>query len=68
MMRPLIYWARDRRATLRLTGRSANAVSGQLILNGEAGAFQYDLHTHILTLGEGADRRTIQLNEYGWEI
>lgn len=68
MMRPLIYWARDRRATLRLTGRSAGEVSGQLVMDGEAVAFQFDLRTFVLTLGEGADRRTIQLNEYGWEI
>jgi hypothetical protein len=66
-MRPLIYWARDRRATLRLTGRSANELSGRLTMDGEAVAFEFDLRTHKLTLGEGANRRTIQLNEYGWE-
>lgn len=67
-MRPLIYWARDRHATLRLARRSPNEVSGQMIIDAQTVPFSFDLQTLVLMLGEGEDQRSIQLNEYGWEI
>lgn len=67
-MRPLIFWARDRRATLRLKSRSSTAVSGHVTIDGQSVPFHFDPQTRVLTLGEGESWQTIPLNEYGWEI
>ncbi len=67
-MRPLIYWARDRQATLRLARRSPTEVAGQVVTAAETVSFCFDLRTFVLTLGEGDEQRLVQLNEYGWEI
>lgn len=68
-MKPLILWARNRspRYTLRLLHREGGQVSG-LVRIGEAWLpFHYDDTRRELTLGEGAERRLIRLNEWGWE-
>lgn len=67
-MRPLILWARDHRATLRLASRAPNEVTGQVVIDGRAIPFHFDLHTFELTLDEDEARRCIRLDEYGWEI
>ncbi len=67
-MRPLIFWARDRRATLRLSSRSSTAVSGHITIDAQPAPFHFNPQTLVLTLGEGESLRVIQLNEYGWEI
>ncbi len=67
-MRPLIYWARDHHATLRMGERTPDQVSGQAMIDARAVPFRFDLRTFRLILGEGEDQRSIQLNEYGWEI
>ena len=67
-MRPLILWARDHRATLRLAGRSPSEVTGQMMIDGHAVPFHFDLHSFELTLDEGEQRRCMRLDEYGWEI
>ena len=67
-MGPLVYYCRWQGARLRLRGRDANAVWGQLITRqGDAEvaeAFRFDLLSWELWLGEGGGRR-LRLDEMG---
>ena len=67
-MGPLVYYCRWRGARLRLRGRDAEAVWGQLV-TAEAGqeraeTFRFDLVSWQLWLGESGERR-LQLDEMG---
>jgi hypothetical protein len=69
-MRPLINYCRWQGVTLRLRGRDADSVWGELV--GDPGAddeqlqeFRYELQTRIITLvGQSGERRQ-QLDEMG---
>ena len=67
-MGPLVYYCRWHGARLRLRGRDAESVWGQLITteNGaeRAETFRYDLLSWQLWLGENGERR-LQLDEMG---
>lgn len=68
-MGPLVYYCRWLGAKLRLQGRDEGSVWGQIVMVDEPDArsefFRFDLQTWELTLGEGADRRRLQLDELG---
>lgn len=71
-MKPLVYYCRWQQATLRLRGRDATAVWGELVFNKNgvetAQTFRFDLDTNQITL-EGEDGpKQIQLDEMGVEI
>lgn len=64
--RPLIYWCRWQRAVLRLRGRDADALWGELAYDdGRLETFHYHLPTRRLTHGEGATAVTVTLDEMG---
>ena len=67
-MGPLVYYCRWHGARLRLRGRDAESVWGQLVTteNGaeRAETFRYDLLSWQLWLGENGERR-LQLDEMG---
>lgn len=68
-MGPLVYYCRWRGAKLRLLGRNAEGVWGQLVsTNGEVEtteAFRFDTRTWQLILGEEQGQELIQLDELG---
>jgi hypothetical protein len=71
-MGPLVYYCRWRGAKLRLLGRNAELVWGQLVsTNGEVETtetFRFNTRTWLLTLGEEEAQEIIQLDELGVAI
>lgn len=67
-MKPLVLWCRWHDARLRIHGRSAEVVWGELALPGRVVPFHFHLPTAELTLREGEMARTIRLDEMGVEI
>lgn len=71
-MKALVYYCRWQGAKLRLRGRDETAVWGQLVFPPESGRpaqnFRFNLKTRQLTIGQGADERTLQLDEMGIEV
>lgn len=68
-MKPLVYYCRWHDAKLRLHGRDETAVWGQLVYHdGQVRTtreFKFDLQTWQLTLLNGEESETIQLDEMG---
>lgn len=69
-MKPLVNYCRWQRASLRLRGRDAAAVWGELVYNQggpdeRAQEFHYELATRVITLINGDERRSEQLDEMG---
>jgi len=67
-MKPLVLWCRWHDATLRLFGRDEAAVWGELVFAEKTEPYHFDLQSWELTIGEGADRRTMTLDEMGVEL
>lgn len=67
-MKPLVLWCRWHDARLRIHGRSAEVVWGELALPGRVVPFHFRLPTAELTLREGEMARTIRLDEMGVEL
>ena len=69
-MKSLVYYARWEGAKLRMRGRSETAVWGQLVYTDADGnerlkLFHFDLKSWQITVGEGDDKQTVQLDEMG---
>lgn len=69
-MKPLVNYSRWQRAVLRLRGRDAIAVWGELVYDQggpdeRAQEFRYDLATRVITLINVDERRSEQLDEMG---
>lgn len=67
-MKPLTHWAIHHQQKLRIAGRNASEIWGALAgPDGAVQPFRYTQDTLRLTIGEGDDRRVLQLDEYGFE-
>jgi hypothetical protein len=66
-LKALVYWCRWNNARLLLRGRSDTAVWGELALAEGARPFDFLLAESRLTIGAGAERRVIYLDEMGVE-
>jgi hypothetical protein len=69
-MKPLVYYCRWQRASLRLRGRDADAVWGQLVQSTPEGRekisdFRYRLETSELILDDGEKEIYYHLDEKG---
>jgi hypothetical protein len=64
-MKPLVYWCRWNEATLRLHGRSATDVWGELVFESGTRPFTFNLKSWDLVLGAGETAQTIRLDEMG---
>ena len=67
-MKPLVFWCRWHEARLRLRGREAGAVFGELAFADGMQRFHYDLQYRILTIGTGDTARQVVLDEMGVEL
>jgi hypothetical protein len=67
-MKPLAHWAIHHQHKLRIAGRNSGEIWGALAgPDGGVQPFRYAQSTLRLTIGEGDDRRVLQLDEYGFE-
>jgi hypothetical protein len=67
-MKPLTHWAIHHQQKLRIAGRNDGHIWGALAgPDGVVRPFRYARDTLRLTIGEGGDRRVLQLDEYGFE-
>lgn len=68
-MKPLVYFCRWQGARLRLRGRDATAVWGELVYDEEEGErvrpFRFDLTSSTITLQDGDEREVLTLDEMG---
>jgi len=69
-MKPLVYYCRWQRASLRLRGRDDTAVWGHLVFLQEDGQeelreFRFNLRTSELALRQDGSEQTILLDEKG---
>jgi hypothetical protein len=69
-MRPLVNYCRWQGATLRLRGRDAESVWGELVFGAgtpdeRATEFRYDLRAMVITLFDATPERRQQLDEMG---
>jgi hypothetical protein len=67
-MRPLVLWCRWHAAGLRLMGRDAERVWGELAFHEATLPFTYELGPARLTYGSGEGERTVGLDEMGVEL
>lgn len=67
-MKPLVYWCRWHEARLRLRGRDADSVWGELAFPDETARFRYDLGRSLLTIETGAHSGMRRLDEMGVEL
>lgn len=67
-MKPLVLWCRWHDATLRLHGRSDDAVWGELAYADHTEKFHFDLDNWTLTIDPDDGERIIRLDEMGVEI
>jgi hypothetical protein len=70
MMKPLVYYCRWQGAALRLRGRDAAAVWGELVFTEADGRerpqpFRYDLRAAAITLETADGPQTLRLDEMG---
>jgi len=62
------HWAIHRQQKIRIAGRSADEIWGQLIgPDGAQRSFRFDQAHSQLTLGEGDAQQVLQLDAYGFE-
>jgi hypothetical protein len=66
-MKPLVLWCRWHEAKLRLHGRSANEVWGELDFSNRTARFRYQIDTRTLTFWKGNTPKTIFLDDMGVE-
>jgi len=72
-MKPLVYYCRWQRASLRLRGRDDTAVWGHLVFLQEDGQeelqeFHFTLRTSEMTLCQDGSEQTFRLDEKGVPI
>ena len=66
-MKPLVLWCRWHEARLRLSGRDADSVWGELAFPDQNQPFHFHLPSRRLTLGQGETRSQRYLDEMGVE-
>ena len=67
-MKSFAHWAIHRQQKIRIAGRSAGEIWGQLIgPDGTQRPFRFDQTRSRLTLGEGDTQQVLQLDAYGFE-
>jgi len=66
-MKALVLWCRWHDARLRLMGRSADSVWGELAFPANTAPFRFELRERTLVVGEGDEARTVVLDEMGVE-
>jgi hypothetical protein len=67
-LKPLTHWAIHRQHKIRIAGRDQVDIWGALAgPDGAVRPFRYNQQTLRLTIGEGDDRRVLQLDAYGFE-
>ena len=66
-MKALVYWCRWHGATLRLRGRDAQSVWGELAYTDHTEPFHFYLQTGVLLRGEGEQTSQVRLDEMGVE-
>ena len=67
-MKPLVLWCRWHDAKLRLTGRDAEAVWGELAFAEESQPFRFELAEALLMVGQEPDVRLLRLDKMGVEL
>ena len=67
-MKPLVLWCRWHDASLRLAGRDAAAVWGELAFPDKAEKFRFEFKGARLLIGEGDEQRELRLDEMGVEL
>ena len=67
-MKGFAHWAIHRQQKIRIAGRSAGEIWGQVIgPDGTQRPFRYDQNSLRLTLGEAGAQQVLQLDAYGFE-
>jgi hypothetical protein len=69
-MKPLILWARDKHPApyqLRIGAKTDDTVTGAVKIADQWLPFCFDRQNLVITVGEGVEQRTVQINEWGWE-
>lgn len=67
-MKPFTHWAIHHQQKIRIAGRDPVEVWGALVAtDGAVRPFRYNQQTMRLTVGEGEERRVLQLDDYGFE-
>jgi hypothetical protein len=67
-MKPFAHWAIHRQQKIRIAGRTAGEIWGELVgPDGTVQPFRYDRDASRLTLGEDLASRVLQLDSYGFE-
>ena len=70
LMKPLILWARDKHPVpyqLRIGVKTDDTVTGSIKIDDRWLPFCFDRRDLVITVGEGAETRNVQINEWGWE-
>lgn len=70
LMKPLILWARDKYPVpyqLRIGAKTDDTVSGSVKIDDRWLPFCFDRSDLVITVGEGVETRSVQINEWGWE-
>ncbi len=67
-MKPLVYWCRWHNARLRLRGRDAHSVWGELAFPDSLVRFRFDLSQAVLTIEDGPHAGAHGLDEMGVEV
>ena len=67
-MKPFAHWAIHRQQKIRIAGRSAGEIWGQLIgPDGTQRSFRFNQTRSCLTLGKGDEQQVLLLDAYGFE-
>jgi hypothetical protein len=67
-MKPFAHWAIHHQQKIRIAGRNQAEIWGALAgPDGAIRPFRYDQQTLRLAIGQGDDRRVLQLDAYGFE-
>ena len=67
-MKAFAHWAIHRQQKIRIAGRSAGEIWGQLIgPDGTQRPFRFNQISSRLTLGEGDEQQVLLLDVYGFE-
>ena len=67
-MKSFAHWAIHRQQKIRIAGRGAGEIWGQLIgPDGTQRPFRFDQTRSRLTLGEGDEQQVLLLDAYGFE-
>jgi len=69
--KPFIYWCRWSAAVMRLQGKDATTIWGEVEYYADdipSQEFHFDLHTWVLTIGSEPNQEVIELDEMGIKV